>query len=96
MVHSQTLDPAGGEVHTGQRVDKLAFYGSATGSEGAHRDGFLEQAAGFGGAQTMWMLKASRTQTAVNGRAAHLQQERLGLLGQLQLAAPLQHLHHLW
>jgi hypothetical protein len=25
-----------------------------------------------------------------------LQQERLGLLGQLQLAAPLQHLHHLW
>ena len=66
------------------------------GSEGAHRDGFLEQAAGFGGAQTMWMLKASRTQTAVNGRAAHLQQERLGLLGQLQLAAPLQHLHHLW
>jgi hypothetical protein len=34
---------------------------------------FLEQAAGFGGAQAMWMLKVSWAQTTVDRGRTHLQ-----------------------
>src|SRR5271157_3758822 len=111
LAYSQTLDPAGGQVHASQGIEVLAFCGLPTvrhhvdfqeswlvfipRSVSAHRDGLLQQAAGLGCALTMRMLKAHRAQTTINRRTAHFQQECFGRLRQLQFTTALQHLHDL-